>query len=76
MMTRNVGNAERMVRAVAGMMMILCAVMAPLPLVVRVAAFGALGTYMLFTALAGTCLGYKLIGKSTCPVDPTKGRAS
>jgi len=48
--------------------------LAPLPLVVRVPAFGVLGAYMLVTALAGTCLGYKLMGRSTCPADLSEGR--
>lgn len=50
--------------------MILCALLAPLPFLARVPAFGGLGAYMLFTSVAGTCLGYKLMGRSTC----SKGR--
>lgn len=65
-MRRNIGNSERVVRAVIAMAMIGCAFLAPLPLLVRAPVFGGLGTYLLVTALAGTCLGYKLMGKSTC----------
>ena len=49
--------------------MLSCSVMAPLPYAVRVPAFGLMGVYMLFTALAGTCLGYRLMGRSTCPLE-------
>lgn len=69
-MKRNVGNTERLFRGVGGLALATCAVMAPLPLVVRVATFGVLGAYMLFTALAGSCLGYTLMGRSTCPIEP------
>jgi hypothetical protein len=47
--------------------MLTCAVVAPLPLLVRVLALGACGLYLLFSALAGTCIGYRLLGRSTCP---------
>jgi hypothetical protein len=65
-MTRNVGDPERIVRAIAGIALILCAVLLPLPLVARATAFGGMGVYLLVTSLAGTCLGYKLMGRSTC----------
>ena len=68
-MKRNVGNAERALRGIAAVAMAACAVMAPLPLAVRLGAFGGLGGYLLISALAGTCLGYKLMGVSTCPVE-------
>ena len=42
------------------------AAFAPWPLLAR-AALALNGVYLLFTALAGTCLGYRLIGRSTCP---------
>jgi len=56
-------------RAVAGVGMIACSVLAPLPAMVRVLALGLGGAYMLATALFGACLGYKIVGISTCPVD-------
>lgn len=67
-MTKNVGLVDRALRAVAAISMGLCAVLAPLPVVVRVPLFAALGAYMLWTSLSGTCLGYRLMGRSTCPV--------
>jgi hypothetical protein len=41
--------------------------MAPLPPEVRLPVFGLAGAYLLFNAISGSCLGYKLMGKSTCP---------
>ena len=67
-MTRNVGNAERIARALVAVALIVAAFLAPLPLVVRAAGLGGMAAYMLFTALSGTCLGYKMMGYSTCPV--------
>ncbi len=56
-------------RALSGVAMLVCSVFAPLPLAVRVLALGIGGSYMLGTALAGSCLGYKLMGFSTCPIE-------
>lgn len=69
-MKRNVGNGERVIRVVGGLALVTCAVMAPLSLAVRVAAFGVTGAYLLISAFAGTCLGYTLMGRSTCSVEP------
>ena len=68
-MKHNVGTSDRVARAVAGLAMLACSVMAPLPLVVRGGLLGALGGYLLLSALVGSCLGYSLIGKSTCPLE-------
>jgi hypothetical protein len=67
-MTKNLASWDRIVRGAAAALMATCAVMAPLPLVVRVAALAVPASYMAFTALRGTCLGYRLMGVSTCPV--------
>ncbi|MCP3097814.1 DUF2892 domain-containing protein [Myxococcus sp. K15C18031901] len=69
-MKRNVGNLERLFRALGGLVLVTCAAMVPLPLPVRLGTFGVLGGYMLFSALAGTCFGYALMGRSTCPLEP------
>jgi hypothetical protein len=68
-MKRNVGTVDRAVRAVGAAALMIGGVAAPLPLPLpaRVALFGAMAAYLAFTALAGTCLGYGLLGKSTCP---------
>jgi hypothetical protein len=43
----------RVVQALGGLLALTCSVEAPLPLAVRVAAFGSTGAYLLFTALTG-----------------------
>jgi hypothetical protein len=73
-MKKNVSSRERALRVVAGGGMLACSVLAPLPMLLRALAFGAGGLYMIGTALAGTCLGYKMMGISTCSVDPKKAR--
>ena len=67
-MKQNVGSMDRVGRGVAALLMATCAVMAPLPLPVRIAALALPALYMAFTALRGTCLGYRMMGISTCPV--------
>ncbi len=66
-MKTNVGRNDRILRALAAAGLLTCSVMAPLPLALRLGTFGAMGGYLLFTALAGSCLGYRLMGRSTCP---------
>ncbi len=68
-MKNNVGNWDRALRALVGVGLLLASVLAPLPWPqwVRLAGLGGSGVYMLLSALAGTCLGYALLGKSTCP---------
>ena len=67
-MQRNLGNNDRLLRIAGAAALGSCAVFAPYPPLVRLFAFGISGCYLLFTALSGTCLGYKLLGKSTCPI--------
>lgn len=67
-MNRNVANWDRILRAIAGAAMIAAGVTLSLPLVVRVLALGMTGGYLVLTSLAGTCLGYKMTGMTTCPV--------
>ena len=69
-MKENAARWDRGLRAVAGSVMLVCSFFAPLPLLVRVLALGGTGVYMIGTALVGTCLGYRLMGISTCPVHP------
>jgi hypothetical protein len=66
-MIRNLGTLDRLARLVAALPLFVCSVMAPLPLAARVAAFALPACYMILTALAGSCLGYRLMGRSTCP---------
>ena len=67
-MIRNIGNIDRIARAVALVPLTACSFMAPFPLTTRLIAFALPAVYMLFTVLRGTCLGYLMMGKSTCPV--------
>jgi len=66
-MQKNLGNGDRAVRGMAVVGLVACSVFSPLPLLIRVPAFTGMAVYLLYTVLSGTCLGYALIGKSTCP---------
>lgn len=74
-MTRNAASWDRVLRALGGVAMMVGGVLAPLPLPVRALAFGGVGLYLVGTALVGSCLGYRLMGISTCPISP-KGNAT
>jgi hypothetical protein len=66
-MNNNLGNADRLARVLFALAGLVAVVAAPLALLVKVViALNAL--YLLGSSLAGTCLGYRLIGVSTCPV--------
>lgn len=67
-MKRNVGTADRVARAVGALGMAAGALATPLPATVRLLALALPAAYLLFTALAGTCFGYSLMGKSTCAI--------
>lgn len=66
-MKKNLGRLDRAARLLGALAMMVSAFMAPVPLVVQIA-LGASAIYVLVTAFAGTCLGYRLMGLSTCPV--------
>ena len=68
-MKQNLSTMDRVIRAIVAVGLAGGAVAAPLPWAVRVAGLGLSATYLLFTAFAGTCLGYRLIGVSTCPTE-------
>lgn len=67
-MKHNTAMWDRILRAVLAVAAIVCAFVAPLPLLARVLALGGSAAYLFATALAGTCLGYRVMGISTCPV--------
>lgn len=73
-MTRNLGRFDRLARASAGGVLVFCAALAPMSVTVRILAFGAPAAYMLFTALKGSCLGYRLMGVSSCPISKAPQR--
>jgi hypothetical protein len=66
-MTQNLGRWDRIARLLAVLALTTCAVGAPFTLQVRLLAFAAPAVYLLATSLFGTCLGYRLLGRSTCP---------
>jgi hypothetical protein len=66
-MTKNVGSLDRGLRVLGALLVLAAAIWAPLPLVVRVLLVGQ-SAYFAWSALAGTCLGYRMMGLSTCPV--------
>ena len=68
-MKRNTASWDRMLRALAGLALVACALFAPISPLIRALAFGGGAIYMLGTALAGTCLGYRMMGISTCPIE-------
>ena len=67
-MVRNVGNPDRLARVAAAAMMLTCSVLAPFSLEIRVLAMALPALYLLGSALAGSCVGYRLMGRSTCAV--------
>jgi hypothetical protein len=71
-MKQNVARWERPLRAVAGCGMLVGSAFAPLPLLARLLVLGGGGVYMLATALFGSCLGYRMLGISTCRADRTR----
>jgi hypothetical protein len=68
-MRKNVGTGDRVTRGLGALGLLTCAFMAPLAVEVRAPVFGLLGAYLLYTAVAGSCLGYRLMGRSTCPAE-------
>jgi hypothetical protein len=67
-MKKNVGSIDRAARGLGAIALIVCAFLAPVLLEVR-AVMGVMGAYWVFTAFAGTCFGYRLMGLSTCPAE-------
>ena len=66
-MANNLGSADRIARVIASVALFVGAAAAPVPPLVQIA-LALTGLYMLGSSLVGTCLGYKLIGVSTCPI--------
>ena len=72
-MKKNVARWDKILRALSGVALIVGSFVAPLPVLARILALGGGGVYLIGTALFGTCLGYRLMGISTCPIDAGKG---
>ena len=58
-------------RALAAVAMAVGAALAPIPWELRTG-LGALGVYLAFTALAGSCLGYRLMAGRPAPSRPAQ----
>jgi len=71
-MIRNVGNLDRFARATTAAALAACSFLAPFPLETRMLAFAVPAVYLLFTALKGSCLGYRMMGSSTCPASASR----
>lgn len=65
-MMKNVGRLDRTARGLLAIAMLLGAWLAPLSVLAR-AGIAALATYFAITVLLGTCLGYRMMGLSSCP---------
>jgi hypothetical protein len=63
----NIGNVERMVRVLVGILLISLVFVGPKT------AWGFLGFVPLLTGLAGSCPAYRLFGLSRSPFSPHKG---
>lgn len=68
-MTKNVGPFDRFLRLLGVAGFVLAALVAPLPGLARLA-LGASGLYLMGTVFFGWCLGYRLLGRSTCAFQP------
>lgn len=69
----NVGRADRLVRVVAAVVLLVVALVIEMPTPLRVVLLvvaGVLGV----TALAGRCPAYSIFGVSTCPLEQRAGR--
>jgi Protein of unknown function (DUF2892) len=66
----NVGSLDRLARVVVGLALIAVSLFWPGPPLVRFALLDGTGAYLLLTSLLGSCLGYRLMGRSTCPRQP------
>lgn len=65
-MSKNLGSLDRFLRALAALSLLSCSVLAPFSLTIRLLAFGLPGAYFLFSTMTGTCLAYRMLGRSTC----------
>lgn len=71
-MNRNVGNLDRIARATTAAALAACAFLTQFPLETRLLVFAVPAVYLLFTALKGSCLGYRIMGRSTCPASASE----
>lgn len=67
-MKQNAATWDRALRAISGIALLVGAFVAPLSALVRILALGGTGAYLIGSAVVGSCLGYRMMGISTCPV--------
>jgi len=67
-MQKNLGALDRVARGLGGGGTIVAALVAPWETWLRLAV-GATGGYVLLTAFVGSCVGYRLMGLSSCPAE-------
>jgi hypothetical protein len=65
-MMKNLAGWDRGLRGFGALALLAAFWHAPISTVWSLVLLGN-AAYLAFTALAGTCLGYRLMGKSTCP---------
>jgi Protein of unknown function (DUF2892) len=67
-MKQNLSKLDRSFRFLGALALFATAAFAPLPWALAPAALIASGVYLLVTTFWGTCLGYRLMGLSSCPL--------
>ncbi len=67
-MGKNVGTVDRIVRIIAGIVLIALVFVGPQT------PWGWIGVVPLVTAFIGWCPAYRLLGIRTCPIDTEAGR--
>ena len=70
---KNLGTVERTVRIVAGVILLLIALLAFVGLASGWALFGLFGVFPLIAGIAGFCPRYALMGINTCKVRQEPG---
>lgn len=64
---KNIGTADRIIRIVIGVAILLYIIMGNHTLLTTVV-LGVLAVFCFYQALTSWCLWYQIIGKNTCPV--------
>lgn len=67
-MTKNVGNWDRIARALGAVGLGVAALSAPLPSWALIL-LGVNAVYLMLTSVCASCAGYGLLGKSTCAIE-------
>ena len=70
-MKPNAATWDRVLRALTGLAMLAAAFLTPFSLIIRALVLGGGGAYLMGSALVGSCLGYRMMGISTCPATKT-----